>query len=109
MTISHLALGSASILLIALFCVALRGNVQPPRSARIPDRWIVKILSCCHCCNAIGLRSDGEHHCGDCGRTACNFHADRCAVCASVTCWDCAETWSGLDGVACRACARRVA
>jgi hypothetical protein len=121
MSIANLTIAGASITLLVLFCAALRGSDQTGRSARnsqvvvrksqpakIPDAWVVKILSRCHVCMVHELLISGEHRCEDCGRMACHEHATPCVVCARVTCLTCSDTWSGLDGMACCVCQGRV-
>jgi hypothetical protein len=102
---TSLALIGASATLLALLVLAFR----PSTPASIPDTAIVRVLSCCHWCLHRDLvRVRTMLFCADCVRPVCARHAESCAICARTTCLACCETWSGLDGVACGECQRRV-
>lgn len=103
---ASIALIGASATLLALLVFALR----PPQEPQVfEDAGVIRVLSCCHWCLHRDLvRVRTMLFCADCVRPVCARHAEPCAICARTTCHACCETWSGLEGVACGECQRRV-
>jgi hypothetical protein len=107
---ASVALLGASATLLALLILALRPvqdhDIAP---AMIEDVVIVRVLTRCHWCLARDLvRVPTTMFCADCSKPVCGTHASGCAFCGRTSCAACYETWSGVDGVVCVECQRRV-
>jgi hypothetical protein len=103
---ASLALFGASATLLALLFLALRPITDQDTAPEVlGDVVVIRVLTRCHWCEARDLvRVPTTQLCADCARYVCDRHASPCALCARTTCCACGDTWSGLDGVACREC-----